>query len=50
MPSDTTRLNATAFSNIRPQGGAGSLANRKLVSNWLFLLAFMIWVLSLIHI
>lgn len=45
MPSDTTRLNATAFSNIRPQGGAGSLANRKLVSNWLFLLAFMIWVM-----
>ena len=45
MPSDTTRPTTSSFTSVRPAGGAASLANRRLVSNWLFLLAFMIWVM-----
>ncbi|MGE4480176.1 COX15/CtaA family protein [Acidocella sp.] len=45
MPSDTTRPTNHPFGVIHPSGGAASLTNRKLVSSWLFLLAFMIWVM-----
>ncbi len=45
MPSDTTGPTAGSFANTYPVSGAASQANRKLVSNWLFLLAFMIWVM-----
>lgn len=48
MPSDNhkARPPQTSFTGIgQPTGGAGSPENRKLVSNWLFLLAFMIWVM-----
>ena len=48
MTSDNKTARQTAFSSTVigfPAGGAGSLANRKLISSWLFLLAFMIWVM-----
>ncbi|MBU6418465.1 MAG: COX15/CtaA family protein [Proteobacteria bacterium] len=45
MPSDTTRPTTSTFTSVRPIDGAASPANRKLVSNWLLLLAFMIWVM-----
>ncbi len=45
MPSDTTRPTTSTFASVRPVGGAASQANRRLVSNWLFLLALMIWVM-----
>ncbi len=45
MPSDTARLTSSPFSAARPAGGAASQANRRLVANWLYLLAFMIWVM-----
>ena len=48
MPSDnhTARPTHASFTAIgQPTSGAGSPENRKLVSSWLFLLAFMIWVM-----
>ena len=42
MPSPSA---ARPFAPIRPAEGAASPANRRLVSNWLLLLAFMIWVM-----
>ena len=45
MPSHVTRPTTSALTSARPTSGAASQANRKLVSNWLFLLAFMIWVM-----
>ncbi|MBU6448610.1 MAG: COX15/CtaA family protein [Rhodospirillales bacterium] len=45
MPSDTARPASSSFNAARPSGGAASQANRKLVANWLYLLAFMIWVM-----
>ncbi|HTQ71162.1 MAG TPA: COX15/CtaA family protein [Acidocella sp.] len=45
MPSDIASPTTSPFSAVRPAGGAASLGNRKLVSAWLLLLAFMIWVM-----
>lgn len=46
MPSDNIARPSPLSTKLgRPVGGAASLANRKLVSAWLFLLAFMIWVM-----
>lgn len=45
MPSDIARPTNSPLHAVRPVGGSASVANRKLVSSWLFLLAFMIWVM-----
>ena len=45
MPSDTARPTSSPFNTVRPAGGAASQANRRLVANWLYLLAFMIWMM-----
>ena len=48
MSSDnkTARMRSYSANVIGfPAGGAGSLGNRKLISSWLFLLAFMIWIM-----
>ena len=46
MPREKTTPPAQMSTKLgRPEGGAGSLANRKLVSGWLFLLTFMIWIM-----
>ncbi len=45
MPSEIASPTTSPFNAVRPAGGAASLGNRKLVSSWLLLLAFMIWVM-----